>query len=42
MARKKRQMTKGTCRKVRGKRGVWICRLKTGKVRFRKKNIYRK
>ncbi len=30
-------MRKGTCKAVRGKRGVQVCRLQNGKVRFRRK-----
>ena len=29
-------MRKGTCKSVRGKRGVKVCRLANGKVRFRR------
>lgn len=28
-------MKKGTCKKVLGKKGVKVCRLKSGKVRFK-------
>ena len=33
-------MKKGTCKAVRGKRGLYVCRLKSGKVRFSKRKMF--